>query len=91
MYKSHTRENTQKRIHKMPKLCSGTQALGFKPDSENIATSRKIHAVLIYDRVYGSEAIDSDPLISFSVYSLFYRHIVHGYAEVHASIYIYIY
>ena len=74
----------------MPKPCSGTRALGFKTDSETIATSRKIHAVQIYDRIYGSKAIDSGPPNSFSLYSLFYTHTVHGYAQVHASIYIYI-
>ncbi len=76
---------------KMPKPCSRTQALGFKTNSETIATFRKIHAVQIYDRIYGSKAIDSDPPNSFSLYSLFYTHTVHGYAQVHASIYIYIY
>ena len=75
----------------MPKPCSGTQALGFKTDSEEIAALRKIHAVQIYDRIYGSKAIASDPPNSFSLYSLFYTHTVHGYAQVHASIYIYIY
>ena len=82
---------TQKHIQKMPKPCSGTRALGFKSDSENIATYRSIHAILIYDRMYGSEAIDSDTLNFVSLYSLLYRHTVHGYAQVHANIYIYIY
>ena len=57
----------------MPKACSGTRALGFKTDSEKIATFRKIPAVQIYDRIYGSKAIDSDPLNSFSLYSLIYN------------------
>ena len=75
----------------MPKPCSGTQALGFKTDSEKNATFRKIHAVQLYARIYGAKAIDSDPPNSFSLHSLFYTHTVHGYAQVHASIYIYIY
>ena len=73
----------------MPKPCSRTQALGFKANSETIATFRKIHTVQIYDRIYGSKAIDSDPPNSCSLYSLFYTHTVHGYAQVHASIYMY--
>ena len=59
---NRTRMKTQMHIQKMPKLCSGTRALGFKPDIENIATDRSIRAILIYDRMYGSEAIDSDTL-----------------------------
>ena len=64
---------------------------GLQNGFRKIATFRKIHDVQIYDRIHGSKAIDSDPLNSFSLYSLFYTHTVHGYAQVHASIYIYIY
>ena len=55
----------------MPKPCSRTRALGFKANSETIATFRKIHTVQIYDRIYGSKAIDSDQPNSGSLYSLF--------------------
>ena len=71
--------------------CSGTQALGFKTDSEKIATFRKIHAVQIYDRIYGSKAIDSDPLNSFSLYSLIYNatvNLIHRFTLVYIYIYI---
>ena len=64
---------------------------GFQNGFRKIATFRKIHDVQIYDRIYGSKAIDSGPPNFFSLYSLFYTHTVHGYAQVHASIYIYIY
>ena len=59
---------------------------GFQNRSRKIATLRKIHDVQIYDRIHGSKAIDSGPPNSFSLYSLFYTHTVHGYAQVHTSI-----
>ena len=73
----------------MSKPWSETQALGFKTDSEKSQRLERYTMFNIYDRIYGSKAIDSDPPNSFSLYSLFYRHTVHGYAQVHASIYIY--
>ena len=59
---------------------------GLQNGFGKIAMCRKIHDVQIYDRIYGSKATNSHPPNSFSVYSLFYTHTVHGYAQVHGSI-----